>query len=318
MEPARAGWRSTTDAGPMANDVAATAPPATRSSLFGFACGAGAALIWGIQAVVSRQSVADGLGPVDVTILRYLTASLVLLPFAIARLKPFPVGRLGWPRALILTLFAGAPFATVLVGGSTFAPALHTAVIAPSLIPVATALIAFAVLGERSPVGRIVGLVLIVSGIGLFAGQGLAQGGQEGAWRGDLLFVLAATMWAIFGILAKRWGADAFDLTISLSILSLAVLPLLALAVPLKIAGASLSAMALQAGYQGLLVGVASVFLYASANQTLGAARASLFLPLVPAITAAASAVLIGEWPSAVELVGMVIVMAGMTIAMRA
>lgn len=308
----------------MALDEQAAPPPASpapatgRSRLFGFACGAGAALIWGIQAVVSRQSVADGLGPVDVTVLRFLTAAVCLLPFALIRLKPFPVGRLGWRKALILTLFAGAPFSTVLVGGSTFAPALHTAVIAPSLIPVVTALIAYAVMGERSPAGRIIGLVLIVTGIGLVAGQGLFQGGQEGAWRGDLLFVLASTMWAIFGILAKRWGADAFDLTISLSILSLVVLPALAFVVPLKLAAASLSAIALQAGYQGLLVGVASVFLYASANQTLGAARASLFLPLVPAITAAASAVLIGEWPSAVELVGMVIVMAGMTIAMRA
>ncbi|WP_296577012.1 DMT family transporter [Phreatobacter sp.] len=303
---------------PLPSPSPSSSPAAGRGRLIGFACGAGAALIWGIQAVVSRQSVADGLGPVDVTVLRFVTAAVALLPFALMRLKPFPVGRLGWRKALILTFFAGAPFSTVLVGGSTFAPALHTAVIAPSLIPVVTALLAYAVMGEKSPLGRIVGLALIVTGIGLFAGQGLFQGGQEGAWRGDLLFVLASTMWAIFGLLAKRWGADAFDLTISLSILSLAVLPLLAFVVPLKLAGASLSAIALQAGYQGLLVGVASVFLYASANQTLGAARASLFLPLVPAITAVASAILLGEWPSALELVGMVIVMAGMTIAMRA
>ncbi|MFN7183216.1 MAG: hypothetical protein ACK4MZ_03355, partial [Thermomonas haemolytica] len=47
---------------------------------------------------------------------------------------------------------------------------------------------------ERSPVGRIIGLVLIVTGIGLFAGQGRAQGGQDGAWRGDLLFVLARVL----------------------------------------------------------------------------------------------------------------------------
>ena len=114
----------------MAKDVSATAAlPSPRSTLFGFACGAGAALIWGIQAVVSRQSVADGLGPVDVTVLRFLTAAICLLPFALARLKPFPVGRLGWKKALVLTLFAGAPFSTVLVGGSTFAPALHTAVL---------------------------------------------------------------------------------------------------------------------------------------------------------------------------------------------
>ena len=300
----------------MANPLPAPAA-SPRSTLIGLACGAGAALIWGIQAVVSRQSVADGLGPVDVTLLRFLTAAACLLPFGLARLKPFPVGRLGWRRSLVLTLVAGAPFATVLVGGSTFAPALHT-MIAPSLIPAVTALIVYLAYGETSPPARILGLALIVAGIALVAGQGLFTGVADGAWRGDLLFVLAATMWSVFGILARRWKADALDITITLSILSLAVLPVLAFAVPLKLGSAALAAVALQAVYQGLLVGVASVFLYATANQTLGSARASLFMPLVPAITAAAGAVLLGEWPSATQLVGMVVVMAGMTIAIRA
>ncbi|QCK88016.1 DMT family transporter [Phreatobacter aquaticus] len=297
-------------------DPQATAT-SSRNTLIGLACGAGAALIWGVQAVVSRQSVADGLGPVDITVLRFLTAAACLLPFGLARLKPFPVGRLGWGKSLILTLFAGAPFATVLVGGSTYAPAIHT-MIASSLIPVVTALLVYGAYGETSPRARIVGLVLIVAGIGLVAGQGLFTGVSDGAWRGDLLFVLAATMWSIFGILAKRWKADALDLTITLSVLSLAVLPLLAVAVPLKMATVGVGAIALQAVYQGLLVGVASVFLYTTANQRLGAARASLFMPLVPAITAAASALLIGEWPSTTELIGMVVVMTGMTVAMRA
>lgn len=291
---------------------------AAPSTLFGFACGAGAALIWGVQAVVSRQSAADGLGAVDVSVLRYITAAAVLLPFALARLKPFPVGRLGWRRALVLTLLGGAPFATVLVGGSAFAPALHTAVIGPGLIPVFTALLSFAFLRERAPPGRILGLALIVGGIGLFSWHALLEIGQGDTWRGDLLFVLAAAMWSVFAILAKRWRADAFDLTISLSILSLAVMPALALAVPLRLAEVGLGPIALQALYQGLLVGVASVFLYTSANQVLGAARATLFLPLVPAIAAIASAILIGEWPSAAEIAGMVVVMAGMTVAMRA
>lgn len=308
----------------MAHADQAAAPPVSsppaggRSALFGFACGAGAALIWGVQAVVSRQSAADGLGPVDVTILRFLTAALVLMPFALRRLKPFPVGRLGWRRSLALTLLGGAPFATVLVGGSTFAPALHTAVIGPGLIPVFTAILSYAWLKERTPPARILGLALIVAGIGLFSWRAVLEIGQGEAWRGDLLFVTAAAMWSVFAILAKRWGADAFDLTITLSILSLALLPVLALLAPVKIAAVGIAPLALQALYQGLLVGVGSVFLYATANQVLGAARATLFLPIVPAITAIASALLIGEWPSLTEVLGMVVVMTGMTVAIRA
>ncbi|MCZ0733140.1 DMT family transporter [Phreatobacter sp. AB_2022a] len=285
----------------------------------GFACGAGAALIWGIQAVVSRQSVADGLSAADVTVLRFLAAGLVLLPYALPRLRPFPVGDLGWCRALILTLLAGAPYSLVLVGGSTFAPALHTAVVTPGLIPVLAALLAFLVGGERPPPARLAGLGLIVAGIVVFSWQAFGGGAaRAGAWRGDLLFVLAAVMWAVFGLLAKRWQTDALRLTVTICLLSLVSAPLLALVVPLHMAGASAGALALQAIYQGLLVGVVSLFLYAKANAVLGAARAALFLPLVPVVTATAGALIIGEWPSPPEIAGMTIAMAGMTLALRA
>jgi drug/metabolite transporter (DMT)-like permease len=288
------------------------------SQFVGYACGAGAALIWGVQAVISRQSVGDGLTAADVTILRFLTASAALLPLALMRLKPFPVGRLGWPKALVLTLFAGAPFSLVLVGGSTFAPALHTAVIAPGLIPVLAALLAYFVLGETPPAMRLVGLALILAGIGLFFWTSVSGPVAEGVWRGDLLFALAALMWSLFGLLARKWHADALDLTITLSMLSVVLMPLLALVVPIRMGSATLPAIALQAIYQGLLVGVASVFFYAKANAVLGSARAALFLPLVPAVTLTAGAVLLGETPSWAEIAGMAIVMTGMTVALRA
>lgn len=305
----------------MSLETAPTTPLASATvparPWLGFAAGAGAAIIWGVQSVVSRQSAADGLTSVDVTVLRFITAAVVLLPFALMRLRPFPVGRIGWRKAVVLTLFGGAPFAAVLVGGSTFAPALHTAVVAPGLIPVITGALAWVILGERTPAGRMAGLGLILAGIAVFAGPGLFGAGTAGAWRGDLFFVAAALMWSVFSILAKRWEADALDLTITLSMLSLALLPLMALAVPLRIGSAAFGALALQALYQGLLVGVVSVFFYASANQILGAARATLFLPLVPAVAAVSGAVLIGEWPSGAEIAGMLLVMTGMTVALR-
>jgi drug/metabolite transporter (DMT)-like permease len=299
--------------------LASKAAAPRQAPWLGFACGAGAALIWGVQAVVSRQSVADGLSAADVTVLRFITAALALMPLAISRVRPFPVGPIGWKRALLLTLVAGAPYSLVLVGGSTFAPALHTAVVTPGLIPVLAALLAFVVLGERPPAARLAGLALIVAGIVVFSWQSLSgAAAREGAWRGDLLFVLAAVMWAVFGLLAKRWQADALGLTITICLLSALSAPLLAFAVPLHMAGASLKALALQAVYQGLLVGVVSLFLYAKANAILGSARAALFLPLVPMVTAATGILVLGEQPSVMEMAGMAVAMAGMTLALRA
>lgn len=293
--------------------------PASSRLAIGFACGILAAVIWGIQSVVSRQSVADGLSAGDVTILRFLAAALVLLPFAIARLKPFPVGKLGWKRALILTAIVGPSYSLLLVGGAHFAPALHSSVITPGLIPVVTALIAGLVLGDRINPLRVIGLAIIVAGIAVFSFEAMANTPtREGAWIGDLLFVAIALLWSTFGLLARRWGADAVEVTMATCLLSLPLLPLLALVQPIQLLQAPLPAVALQAFYQGVMVGAGALFLYTQAVAILGAGRAALFLPLVPVVTALAGALLLGEQASALEIAGMALAIIGMVVALRA
>lgn len=293
--------------------------PASPRLAVGFACGILAALIWGVQAVVSRQSVTDGLSAGDVTILRFLAAALVLLPFAFQRLKPFPVGRLGWKKALILTAIVGPSYSLILVGGAHFAPALHSSVISPGLIPVATALLAFLLLSERASALRLAGLAVIVAGIVVFSWEAMADTpSRAGAWIGDLLFVLIALLWSVFGLLARRWGADAVEVTMATCLLSVPLLPLLALVQPVNLLAVPLSAVALQALYQGVIVGAAALFLYTQAVALLGAARAALFLPLVPVVTALSGAALLGEQASRLELAGMALAVAGMALALKA
>jgi len=285
----------------------------------GLICGLLTSLIWGVQAVVSRQSVLDGLTAADVTILRFAIASLLLLPLAFKRMRPFPVGQLGWKRALILTALAGAPYALVLMTGAAFAPALHASVIVPGLIPVLTVALGFMMAGERPGAWRLVGLALVLAGIGAFGWEAFAGApALEDAWIGDLFFVANAVMWSAFGLLARRWGADAIDVTIATCLLSLFLLPVFALAMPIGLGQATWQAITLQAVYQGALVGVGALFLYAKTVQLLGAARATLFLPLNPVITALAGIALLGEIPPAAEIAGMLLVIAGMSVALRA
>ncbi|CAN7159400.1 DMT family transporter [Bosea sp. LjRoot90] len=295
------------------------AAPASPRLAIGFACGILSAVIWGVQSVISRQSVADGLSAGDVTTLRFLAASLVLLPFALKRLKPFPVGRLGWKKALILTAIVGPSYSLILVGGAHFAPALHSSVISPGLIPVATALLAVLVLGERISPLRVIGLSIIVAGIVVFSFEAMANTPtREGAWIGDLLFVLIAVLWSVFGLLARRWRADAVEVTMATCLLSLPLLPLLALVQPVNLLQVPLSAVVLQALYQGVIVGAVALFLYTQAVAILGAGRAALFLPLVPVVTALSGAALLGERASALEIAGMALAILGMVVALKA
>ena len=229
--------------------VDAVATGAARSAFWkGLGLGILCALIWGVQAVVSRRSVLDGLSAADVTILRFMVASLVLLPVALG-MRPILVGEPGWRRALVLTALAGTP-------------------------------------------------------------------ARAGAWRGDLLFVLSSVMWAYFGLLAGRWKVKPIAATASIAILSLLGTPLWAMLVPMRLFHASMPAIALQAIYQGLLVGVLATFLYMRVVMLLGSVRAALFLPLVPIVTALTGAILLDENPSMLELAGMLLVVAGMALAL--
>jgi drug/metabolite transporter (DMT)-like permease len=207
--PARAAvaagaWRRHSSIARIALPKAAFFMP-LRTHWLGILCGLLTALIWGVQSVVSRHAMLVGLTPADVTILRYLTAAVVLLPWALKSMRPFPVGALGWRRAWTVTLLIGPPYSLLLVAGVIFAPALHSSLVTPGLIPVFTALLIFLVSGERAGRMRLAGLGVILVGIAIFSRDALAMTpSRPDAWIGDLIFVLLAVVWSIFGLLARR------------------------------------------------------------------------------------------------------------------
>jgi drug/metabolite transporter (DMT)-like permease len=290
----------------------------SRAQWLGVLCGLLTAMIWGVQSVVSRHAMLIDMTPADVTLLRFVSAAAVLLPWALRHMRPFPVGSLGWPRAWAMALLIGPLYSLILVAGASFAPALHSSIISPGLIPVFTALLIFLLTGERAGRMRLIGLGIIVLGIGIFSRDALAMTpSRPDAWIGDLLFVLIAFLWAIFGLLARRWNVSSLEVTAASCILAVPLLVIVALALPIHMARVPLPELLLQALYQGVLVGVVALYLYARTVAMLGAARATLFLPLVPIATATASALLLAEVPSPAEIVGMAIVVAGMLIAFR-
>lgn len=290
----------------------------SRAQWLGILCGLTTSLIWGVQAVVSRHAMLTGLSPADVTILRFVAASAVLIPWAATRIRPFPVGSLGWKRAWFMALLVGPLYSLILVGGAYFAPALHSSIISPGLIPVFTAALVFLVTGERAGRMRLAGLGLIVVGIAIFSRDALmAMPSRPDAWIGDLLFVLIAMMWSVFGLQARRWGASSIEVTVASCVLALPLLGIVAVALPVHMAQVPLTEVLLQAVYQGVLVGVVALYLYARTVAMLGAARATLFLPLVPVVTASCSALLLAEYPSPAEIAGMAVVISGMLVAFR-
>jgi len=284
----------------------------------GIAAGAGAALNWGLQSVVSRQSVAEGLTAGDVTVLRFAVAGLVLMPIAL-RMKPFAVGALGIRRALTLTALIGPLYSLLLVGGAAFAPAIHASVIASGANPVLAMLVGVLFARERAGPLRALGALMIVCGLIVFSWQALVDAGaRQGAWRGDLLFCGNAVLFVTYARLVQAWNVPARAATTTVSVLSLLTLPLWAFALPSAFAHASVGAILWQALVQGLGVGVVATLLFTACVELIGPVRAAMFIPLMPITTAVAAAFMLSEWPQPLEWAGMAIVLAGMALAFAA
>ena len=165
-----------------------------------------AALIWGGQLTMSRAGVTVGLNGPDVAAIRCAGAAVVMLPwFVIHRPYGRGAGRTSWAHALGLALAAGPVFVFATMIGFRLAPLSHGAVLQPATMVLGSMLLSALLVGERLRPLRLVGAAVIVLGLALISGPALLQGDRLTP-LGDLMFMAAGLLFAIYSVLQKRWS----------------------------------------------------------------------------------------------------------------
>lgn len=250
----------------------------------GLLAGVASALIGGIWQVATRQSTTTTLAPAELALLRYLIPTLLLWPLW------WRTGLLprGVPRRLLLgmVLGAGLPFGLVAMSGTRFAPAAHMGVLMAGAAPLFAALFAWALWRERPDRWRALGLGCMAGGVLLLGGSALA-GTAAGAWRGDLLFLTAAALWAGFTLCFRHSGLSAWQGAAVVNAWSaLLLLPMLLWRGEWLLFDAPLRDLLWQAVWQGLMAGLLGLAIFGVAIARLGAARAAAFGGLAPVFSA--------------------------------
>lgn len=271
-------------------------------------------LLWAGFVVVSRAGGQSALTVFDTAALRIATAALVLSPWWLPRLLRPQTRRLRWHQALLFASLAGIAYPLLAFTGMTLAPASHGAVLVSGMLPLFTALLAFAMIGERPSLGRAGGLGLILIGVAtLFAGSLSQTGSSAGnTWIGDLCLLSASVVWSLFTVLLKRWQVRAFDVTLGVvAVSALIYLPIYALWLPKHLATAPLSQSLLQAGYQGIGVVCIALWTYAKAAERLGATRLVVILSGVPVVGVLMAVAFLGEPLAPATALGAAIVFLG-------
>ncbi len=267
--------------------------------------------ITAVQFVAARYSLRQNLSAIDIATLRFLGAGAVFLPIVwlggLARLR-----RLGWRRALVLSLLVGLPYPMIINWGLTHAPATHAAALCPASIVFFSFLLSRLIFRERISLFQLVFIGVLIAGLVLFISP---QGSGSGdTLLGDLVFVGSGIMFSTYAILVRRWAVDSTMATAAVSLLSCLPLPLVYFFVPNGLDAAPISEIAGQIVIQGFLAGAAAIFLYTYAVRQLGPQMASLFLPCVPIATAFTGMMALGEVPTLLQFAAIAI----MTVAMIA
>jgi len=265
-------------------------------------------LLYAGQFVLSRWSIQRSLALWDLGALRFLTAGLLCLPFALRG-----GAGVGWGRLIVLASAVGAPYTLIMYGGLSLAPAAHGAVIITGATPVVSTLLTWAWLGERPSWARVAGLIAILIGLVLVSLPGLRAGGGAGIGLGDMLFLIAGVLFGLYTVCARLWRVEPLRVTAAVWALSLVYVPgylLLVGAAPLL--NAPLGEAVFQAIYQGVGVAICALVLYSFAIRAVGASVASLFMPLTPVFGVLLGVPILGEVPSAVQLLGILAVITGM------
>ena len=286
-------------------------PTYIRGALFGFA----AVSIWAGWSVMTRLAVTTGLDAWDIPAPRFGVAGLILLPIVTRRGLAFD--RLGWSGLTGLIVGTGAPYALVVAMGLRFAPAYDAGALNPGCMPLFVALIAATGRIEKSSSGQKFGLSLILAGALLIVGwHGSSWSVSRGI--GDALFLFASFLTACYTVVLRRARLDPVHAAALVSVGSLVIYAPVYLALRgFHLAGVSLNGLITQVIFQGIVVTIISLILYARAVAILGASGGSAFGALVPALSALFAIPLLGEWPTIPGWIAIALISVGVYLASR-
>ena len=275
-----------------------------------------AIVLWAGNVIVSRLS-AHTIGPQAITFYR--------LALAMALLSLFTAGPAWRNRAVLwrhLGQFAVLGFLSMCLFQSLSYIAAETTTatnmaIFTALTPLLTMTLSVPVLGEPPTAGMIGGGLLSLSGLIYLVSDGEpAILWQQGIHPGDALMLLAAAVYALYGVLLKRWAlpVPGWQSTLMQALCALAIMFPAYLATPAPLRKLNTQTLPLIA-YAGGLASVVLPFLWIRGIERLGPSRCAIFMNLLPVLTAAAAIAMLGEPVRPFHIIGGGIVLTGVAIA---
>jgi drug/metabolite transporter (DMT)-like permease len=292
-------------------DTALTLAAKSNERILGLLSAAGVFCIWSGFLVFSRAGVQSGLTPFDLTALRFMVASALVLPFAMA----------WWPRhlplhaTLSMSIFGpGALYSVLMYFGLKNSSAAYGGVFANGTLPIFTILLGFFFARQVPSRRQLIAVLILVVGAVLIGIPGLRSGGNS-VVSAIALFLAASAVLSIYFLGVKHWQIEPRQALAMVSLPNaMLFLPVWFFFLPSTIHDAPWSTVLLQAAFQGLGPGFLAVILFSISARILGPMPSAGLAASVPASATLLAIPVLGEIPTDIEWIGIAIVTAGLVL----
>ena len=261
--------------------------------------GAGLAVvcIWSGWITLSRLGVHTQLQPADITLLRYWTALLVVLPLVIR----YPWKQHSLRQYLVIGLGVGFPYTMLSFYALKVIQAAHAGVLVNGMLPVLGAVAAWWLFGLRIAAHRYAAIgVIFLSNLVMSGGFSLSVT-QLG---GMALLLTAAIFYPGHMTGIRLWQVKWQDVLVIVPVVNVVIFTPIWLLLPSGMGQALYHDMAVQALYQGVVVNVIALMCVAYAIRHLGTITVSLFMSFVPVTTALLAWIVLDETLQPYQIAG--------------
>lgn len=274
----------------------------------------GAVLIWSGNMTINQLTVGT-IAPSSIAFLRWLLALALLTPFLLpAAWRHRHTIRRQWMKLATLGLLGMGLWQGLAYVAAETTSATNMGILA-AMVPLLTVLLSALILRESPSLGGTVGGLVALFGVLVLLGRGDPLSLLElQVAPGDLLMVIAATCYALYGVMLKRWPLDLPPWVLLYAQVVFAVLFLL----PPYLLGPMTPVDSHNIGlilYAGIPASIITTFLWMRAIRQIGASQASIFINLMPLFSALIAMAFLGERIATFHLVGGVLVLSGVLMA---
>lgn len=266
--------------------------------------------IYSVQFVAARYSLQSQISSTGLTVLRYLVAGALFVPYVIFFDGHSKIRKLGFRKIIALSLCAGFPYLLVINKGISLTSAGYVSAVGPGSIVLFSFLLPFVFMKDKPDKAAWFSTATISLGILMYVFNTFFV--ESISLLGTGLFVLQGFMFSMYGVLLRRWSVDAVLGTSVVSIVSCVPAVYYLSTTEMGFSQASSSEIYVQVVVQGVLAGAVAIFLFSYLVQKIGPQRTSLFMPCVPIITSILGYYLLGELLTIVQSVGIIAMVIGM------